>query len=295
MAKEFFEDQKLNSTSLRRIETVNEIVDEYAEQGFQLTLRQLYYQLVARDIIPNKQNHYDNLGKLVNKGRLQGLIDWDAIEDRTRFLRGNVTQRSPATAIARARRNYKIEMWEGQDTKVEVWIEKDALVGVIDGVCREQDVDFFACRGYVSASEMYTAAKRYVDYMETYERVVILHLGDHDPSGIDMTRDIRDRLQLLSGYENIDVERIALNMPQIEEMRPPPNPAKLSDSRANTYVDQYGYSSWELDAIPPQRLADLVSDEIDTYKDWDIWRERKEQLRKDREKLDLAVQHVRTL
>ena len=106
-----FKDCKLNRTSLARIETANTIINEYQEQGFTLTLRQLYYQFVARGLLANEQRHYDNLGKLISKGRLQGLIDWNAIEDRTRFLRGNITRYDPADAIRTARHRYKQASW----------------------------------------------------------------------------------------------------------------------------------------------------------------------------------------
>jgi hypothetical protein len=151
------------------------------------------------------------------------------------------------------------------------WVEKDALVGVISNVCNRLDVPYFACRGYTSQSEMWAAAQRLMRYRELGQTPVILHLGDHDPSGIDMTRDIIDRLELFSG--GIEVERLALNWDQIEEHNPPPNPAKLTDSRAEAYVAQYGLESWELDALDPATIAGLVEDAVTRFRDDELWAE----------------------
>ena len=99
----------------------------------------------------------------------------------------------------------------------------------------------------------------------------ILHFGDHDPSGIDMTRDIADRLHLFGS--EVDVRRVALNMDQIDQYDPPPNPAKLSDSRSEKYVSEFGPNSWELDALEPRVLAALVDLEIDEVLEEDLWAE----------------------
>ena len=90
------------------------------------------------------------------------------------------------------------------------------------------------------------------------QKTLIIHLADHDPSGLDMTRDIGDRLRMFAGWKNHDIERIALNMSQIEEFTPPPNPTKLSDSRARAYIAEFGSNSWELDALEPRVIESLI-------------------------------------
>lgn len=276
--REYFQGFNFRKTSLERIRQANEIIQEYQDDGLTLTLRQLYYQFVARDLIPNKQQSYDNLGGLISKARLAGLIDWDAIEDRTRFLRGRVNWDTPAQMIRSRARSYSIDMWENQDTRLEVWIEKDALIGVIESVCHNNDIDYFACRGYVSQSELYEAGKRIQRYREERDQdTVVIHLGDHDPSGIDMTRDNQDRLCMFS-EDYVHVERIALNYDQVLEYGPPPNPAKLTDSRAADYVRQHGRSSWELDALEPRVLQRLIQEIVDEHKDLDAWKEREDLL-----------------
>jgi hypothetical protein len=161
-----------------------------------------------------------------------GLIDWDSIEDRTRFMRDLPTWDEPQDILKSAEKNYHRDLWSNQELRIEVWIEKDALVGVIESVCNEFDVPFLSCRGYVSDSEMWHQAIRLLAHKNKGQTTLVLHVGDHDPSGIDMSRDIRGRLQLFTAAPDcFHVKRIALTMAQIQELNPPPNPAKLTDSR----------------------------------------------------------------
>lgn len=292
MPKEWFQDINFRTKSRIIIMQANEIIEEYKAEGLTLTLRQLYYQFVARDLLPNNQRSYDNLGKIVSNGRLAGYIDWSAIEDRTRFLRGNTNWNSPEQIIRNAARGYSIDMWANQKIRFEVWIEKDALIGVVENVCRKNDIDYFACRGYVSQSELYKAGKRIERYFEDEDKeTIVLHLGDHDPSGIDMTRDNQERLCMFSGYD-VDVRRIALNKDQIDLYKPPPNPAKLTDSRAGGYVAEHGNYSWELDALEPRVLRNLIQDEVDIEKDQDAWEEREKLLEEHKEKLSEVVDYI---
>lgn len=269
---------RLSTGSLSVIDKANEIIEEYRAQGFDLTLRQLYYQFVARDIIPNKQSEYKRLGDIINNGRLAGLIDWAAITDRTRHLRKHSFWTSPRNIIDSAAYSYRLDKWANQETRVEAWIEKDALVGVISEVCDELEVPYFSCRGYVSQSEMWAAAQRIRRaYLNQGQETIVLHLGDHDPSGIDMTRDITDRIQMFLSAEGMghifEIKRLALNMVQVEEFNPPPNPAKTTDSRYAAYIEKYGYESWELDALEPRTMAELIQDNVHAYRDADKWEE----------------------
>lgn len=264
MPYEFFVHTDFRAPALRRIRQANEIIEEYRRQGFTLTLRQLYYQFVARDLIENKEREYKNLGTLISKARLAGQIDWNAIEDRTRNLRALPHWDSPSDIVESCAAQFRIDLWEGQQIRPEVWIEKEALVGVIAGVCNELDVAYFACRGYVSQSEQWRAGRRAEQRLKEHDqRTLILHLGDHDPSGVDMTRDNDDRLRMFSSFSDaVEVKRIALNMSQIEQYDPPPNPAKVTDSRADDYIARFGDSSWELDALEPAVLVGLIRREV---------------------------------
>ena len=270
MSLEQFVDRKFQDGSLVLIEQANSIIEEYQARGFTLTLRQLYYQFVSRDIIPNKQSEYKRLGSVINDARLAGLIDWSAIEDRTRNVRTISTWDDPAQIVEAVAKQYKEDLWESQDFRPEVWIEKDALVGVIEPVCQRFQVPYFACRGYTSQSESYAAGKRFEEVAVRGQTPVVLHLGDHDPSGIDMTRDNADRLTMFA-REDVDVRRLALNMDQITRYRPPPNPAKETDSRAESYIAKFGAKSWELDALDPTVIDRLIADEIESLIDEDRW------------------------
>ena len=257
--------KKFRSSSLDLIDRINGVISDYAQQGYSLTLRQIYYQMVARAIIPNNERSYKNLGALVTDARLAGLIDWTAVEDRTRNLRGLSHWHSPRNIISSAARSYHLDYWAEQDNYVEVWVEKDALVGIVGQICNELDVNYFSCRGYVSQSEMWNAAQRLNAQKKRGKHIVLLHLGDHDPSGIDMSRDIQERNVLFENYE-MEFHRLALNMEQIDHYSPPPNPTKLTDSRAEGYIGNYGYECWELDALEPQVISDLIRSNVIRYR-----------------------------
>jgi len=275
MAKIAYKDYKPQKKTLKLINKCNDILEDYAAQGFDMTLRQLYYQLVAKGKIPNNLKTYKSLGGIITKARLGGLVDWDYIVDRTRNVRSLVHWDDPAEIIASTVNSFHVNRWVNQEYQPEVWIEKDALAGVFQDVCDEYDVPLFSCRGYASISEMHEAATyRLARYRNNGQHPLILHFGDHDPSGLDMTRDIIDRLCLFAG--DIPVTRLALNIDQINEHTPPPNFAKESDTRWRDYADQFGNDSWELDALNPQILADLVREEIENLRDDDKWEEIKE-------------------
>jgi hypothetical protein len=266
-----YTEKNFRPETLSVIETANQIIAEYAGQGFTLTLRQLYYQFVARGLVPNTERSYKRLGSIVNDARVAGLIDWIAIEDRTRWLRTLSHWGNPGEIVEACAQQYRIDLWGAQDYRPEVWIEKDALVGVIEEVCEELDVPYFACRGYVSQSEQWRAGVRHRRWAQRHQKAVVFHLGDHDPSGIDMTRDNHDRLDLFSRASGIDVRRLALNMDQVQQYNPPPNPTKLTDARAAGYLAEYGDESWELDALEPQVIADLIRENIEGLIDQDRW------------------------
>ncbi len=284
-----YADKNFRQPTLKIINTANNIIDEYDSMGMKLTLRQLYYQFVARALLSNTVENYNKLGRIISDARIAGLINWDAIEDRTRNLKGNSHWENPGDIIDSCIASYKLDRWEGQDYYVEVWIEKEALLGVISRICQELDVNYFACKGYVSQSEMWRAGRRmYWRSESNKQKPIIVHLGDHDPSGIDMTRDIfeRQRMFCRDGYHTrqVTVERIALNMDQIDEFKPPPNFVKLSDTRARDYKVKFGSNSWELDALDPTMLRDLIDKTVTKYRDTNIYNDVLE-----REKADIET------
>lgn len=268
--------KNFRQTSLELIHRINKVITEYETQGYSLTLRQVYYQMVARDIIPNNERSYKNLGALINDARLAGLIDWNAIEDRTRNIRGLTHWETPGDVIKAAAYNYHLDYWQDQENYVEVWVEKDALVGVVGRICDQLDLKYFSCRGYVSQSEMWVAAKRLQSRQREGKNIILFHLGDHDPSGIDMSRDILDRLNIFE-TDYIQFKRLALNMEQVEKYNPPPNPTKLSDSRATKYLTDFGYECWELDALEPKVIDTLIKDNVLQFRDQEKYKNIKNQ------------------
>jgi hypothetical protein len=347
--KEKFIEKKFLDKSAQLIATAIKICDDYRRQGYTLTLRQLYYQLVSKNIVPNTEQSYDRVGSLINDARLAGLVDWSMIEDRGRDTSFNNHWQNPAQFMDSVAPQYAIDTWRGQQNYVEIMVEKQALEGVLEPVCRRLDIGFSANKGYSSSSTMYETGKRlrriflgqgdYKDYklydafnysalgygtggnhelfdyenteieyeetekaeelysksqdsdkyedMMAYDKfccdaaiklmkphpnggrnVHIIYFGDHDPSGIDMTRDVDDRLRLFSGC-NINVIRLALNMDQVRQYNPPTNPAKLTDGRAKGYIAKYGPSSWELDALTPEVLDNLVTRQVESLIDYE--------------------------
>lgn len=274
MTKQLYVEKSFREAALNIIAASNAIIEEYSELGFTLTLRQLYYQFVARGWLANKQTEYNRLGAIVNDARLAGLIDWAAIEDRTRSLRKLGSWDTPQDILASAAVSYREDLWSDQDVRAEVWIEKDALVGVIERVCNRWRVPFFSCRGYPSQSAVYEAAARHKAYRSP-QGVEVIHLGDHDPSGLNMTEDLENRFSIFGSPTTVN--RVALNMNQVLKYSPPPNPAKLTDSRAADYIRSYGENSWELDSMTPDAIEGVVEAAILG--------------RLDRDKFDAAEEH----
>jgi hypothetical protein len=259
------------------IAQANAICEEYTNQGLALTLRQLHYQFVARGLYENTAANYDRLGRIVSDARLAGELDWAYIVDRTRNLVALSHWDDPGQIIEAAAKQFRTDKWAEQPKRVEVWVEKNALAGVLDSVCPSEDVPYFATIGYNGQSEQWAAARRLGAYIADGQSVVILHLGDHDPQGIDMTRDIRERLALFIGkdigyslLDKLEVKRIALTMDQVREHNPPPNFVKES-SITRAYVEEFGPECWELDALEPAFIVDLIRSEIEACRDSDLW------------------------
>jgi hypothetical protein len=271
MACELFIPWKPHAATLTVVEQANSIIDEYFGLGFNLTLRQLFYQFVARAQLENTFKQYKRLGTIVRNARDGGQIDWDAIEDRTRTVQTHAFWNSPDHIISEDAEAYREDLWGGQRYRPEVWIEKDALIGVIEGVCTELRVPYFAHRGNNSQTLQYQAGKRFARYLDLGLIPLVLHLADHDPNGIDMTRDNIKRLRLYARAD-IEVRRIALNMDQVREFNPPPSFVKEGDTRTTGYRERFGTDEcWELDALSPTVIADLIRSEIEGLIDQRAW------------------------
>jgi hypothetical protein len=269
--KKAYRKKAFHPATMVDIQYADAIIVEYKGQGFRLTLRQLYYQFVSRGLIQNTVHEYKRLGTIVTDGRYAGLLDWEGIEDRTRNLVDPQHWADPQEIVEAIARSYREEKWSTQPERVEVWIEKEALSGVFERICNRLDVPFLACRGYLSASEMWGGSQRLREHEGVQQTTFILYFGDHDPSGLDMERDIRRRL---AEFEStVTVEHIALTMEQVNQYKPPPDFAKKSDARYEAYRRRFGPETWELDALDPATLSALVEKHVRLHRDERLWAE----------------------
>lgn len=314
--KQEYKTINFNDANAALIEQIDSIVKEYQAQGFRMTVRQVYYQCIARDIIPdswidaeynarkglpldtkNTVKNYKRLAGLINDAKLAGLLDWEAMEDITREFERRSRWDSGGAILRAVAQQYHEDIWNDQDWRVFVIVEKDALLGVLRRTCEDLDVPLMAARGYASSTVLREFALS--DIVPTLngddrepKNVCVLHLGDHDPSGIDMTRDLDDRLQLFvdadrqdGGDKEFQLVRIALTMEQIEELKPPENPAKTTDARFEGYRRRFGASSWELDALTPTYLDRLVRRQVALYCDEKKFARRRKDVEAEKKKL----------
>ena len=313
---------KLGPANRQRLGTINNIIEEYRGQGLVLTLRQLYYQLVSRDVIPNNVREYKKLGTLLKEGRMSGVVDWSAIEDRLRKPSSPNEWDSPQDALETIEEVFALKRQKDQPVYMEVWVEKDALSGVLSRVTRPFHVPIMVNRGYSSASAMYEAYRRFESAADRGQSIRVIYLGDFDPSGRDMIRDVEERIcefhlgnsgafdadedlaraphawldECRDNYGfDFEIESIALTKAQISRHRPPPNPAKLTDSRAKEYIAEHGKSSWEVDALKPEILNKVLTDAIETHLDREVYDEIVAQEDAHRDKLKAIRENYETL
>lgn len=279
------------------------IIAKYWRQNLTLTVRQLYYRLIATDELPdswidpeynarhglepgtkNTQKNYKRLASIISEGRMTGQIAWDAIEDRTRFLRRRREWDDARAFMSAAPQTLFLDAWKGQAVRPEIWIEKDALVGVLQPVAQEFGVPIMSTRGYLSQSEAWSTGQRLIEHRRNGQDCVILHFADHDPSGIDMSRDLRERLSLFSASD-ARVERLAFTIEQVRKLKPPPNPAKATDARFHGYKDRYGMDSWELDAVEPSALQGIAATRLLELMDEALFLEQRGRQSREREYL----------
>ena len=266
-----------NSKNLRPntrnlLDNITKVLDDYEEQGYKLTLRQLYYQLVSGDILENKVQNYAKLSRILTDARLCGLVDWDIIEDRIRIPQRPGQWDSINQIVNSAMNQYRKDRHYSQENYVEVWVEKDALSGILQPITEKYHLNLMVNRGYSSITAMWNASQRFQEQLDNDKNCHIIYLGDHDPSGLDMIRDIKDRMSTFQ-IDNLTVNQIALTSTQIKKYNPPPNPAKENDPRAKCYIEEFGNVSWELDALKPQVLTILLESEIKKLINLELYKE----------------------
>lgn len=274
------------------VDEIIHITEIYYKKDIKMTVRQLYYQMVSKGNIPNDINVYKKISKILTDLKYNGEIDWDIIEDRVRIPKIPGQWENIPDLIYTAIASFRLPRWYKQNHYVELISEKDALSSTLYPIAHKWHIPFSINRGYTSSTSIYDLYKRILYKFEEGKEIVILYIGDHDPSGIDMCRDIKNRLEEFLKYNDIlfysqFVYQIALTDEQIQKYNPPSNPAKIDDPRAKNYINKYGNESWEVDALSPDVMIELVEESIKQYIDMEKWNrvinkenEQKEKLRK---------------
>ncbi len=222
------------------------------------TVRQVFYQATVRGVIEKTEAGYGKVQRLLVQLRRDGEIDYSDIADNTRWMRKPTTWSSLKTAVERTAATYRKALWDDTDAYVEIWLEKDALSGVLWPVTQRYDVPLMVSRGYASLSFLYSAAEA----MEYEDRPChIYHLGDWDPSGQDAARHIEETLRDLAPTAEIYFERIAVTPDQISKWSLPGRPTKMTDTRSKNWRGD----SVELDAINPNQLRELVEKVLEEH------------------------------
>jgi hypothetical protein len=223
-----------------------------------MTVRQVFYQATVRDIVAKTEAGYTKVQTDLAQMRRAGDMPYDWITDNTRWQRKPITYRSIEQALAETARFYRKDLWADADCYVEIWLEKDALSGVVTPITSMFDVPLMVARGYASLSFLHTAA----DYINSLDvPAYIYHLGDFDPSGVNAGEKIEETLRDLAPDAEIHFERLAVSLGQIQAWNLPTRPTKASDTRSKGFGD----ISVELDAIEPGRLRSLVQDAIERH------------------------------
>ena len=227
------------------------------------TVRQTFYQLVSRGIIAKTERAYQNLVYALGIMRRAGDIPFDWLTDNTRWMRKPKTYSSLGDMLNESVRFYRRALWDNQDVYVEIWLEKDALSGVLYNVTAQWDVPLMVTRGYPSLSYLHDAAEQ----LEAEDKPAYLYyFGDWDPSGVDITRAVERDIREFAPDADITFERVAVTEPQIALWNLPTRPTKTTDSRSKNFSGE----SVEVDAIHPDDLRNLVRRCIEQHIDPDL-------------------------
>lgn len=223
-----------------------------------MTVRQVFYQATVRGVVEKSEAGYAKVQTDLAWLRRRNIMPYNWLADNTRWQRKPRTFDSIQQALDDTAQFYRKALWTDAGAYVEVWLEKDALAGVVQPITAAYDVPLMVARGYASLSFLHSAAE-YIASLSV--PTFIYHCGDFDPSGVNAGEKIKQTLREMAPAADIHFERIAVNPEQIEAWDLPTRPTKSSDSRAKGF----GALSVELDAIPPQVLRDLVEQAIQRH------------------------------
>ena len=246
-----------------RTKAILEVAVEVLQAHHPMTLRQVYYQLVSRQVVENNRSQYQALSKLLVSARREGEIPWEWIEDRTRQPRHVSMWADLSDFAAVAGRAYRRNVWATQPQYLEAWLEKDALSGIFSDVLNLYGVTLNVGRGYDGWDSIHNAAERF----RGLEGATVLYFGDFDPSGEDMVRSLRERLAELRAEP--EIIKSALTLEDVHRYNLPPDLTKGTDSRREAFVARYGDVSVELDALPLDLLQERIVSEVEALMDPD--------------------------
>lgn len=234
---------------------------EIVEQEAPMTVRQVFYQAVTRKLIDKTEAEYkETIVRLLADLRREGLIDWYNIVDNTRLIRRPATFDNVQEALKNTASLYRRAVFSDLDVYVEVWLEKEALAGVLVDVTWEYDVPLMTTRGYSSLSFLHAAAQQIERAYDAGKEVYLYNFGDHDPSGVDIARQIQEGIAEFTDAP-FEFERVAVTPMQIKAWDLPTRPTKSTDTRSRNFDG----SSVELDAITPRRLRELCRGAIERH------------------------------
>lgn len=228
-----------------------------------LTVRQCFYRLVVIGAIAKTQAEYKNtVCRLVGNMREVGELPWEWIVDETRWMRKPTSWSNLATMLEHQQDFYRRDLWNDQGVYVEIWCESDSAAGVLYPITRRWDVPLMAARGFSSKTFLYNAAQSLKYETESGRPCHIAYFGDHDPSGVHIDRDIREKLTQY-GATDFTFERVAVTPEQINEWKLPGSPPKKGDSRSQSFVGE----AVEIEAIAPGDLRDICENFITGFID----------------------------
>jgi hypothetical protein len=252
-----------------------------------MTVRQIYYQLVSRQVIENSRSAYQAVSKAMVAARRENLVPWEYIEDRLRQPRHVSMWSDLADFAETAAAAYRRDVWNKQSTYIEVWLEKDALSGIFEDALRSYGVTLNVGRGFDGWDSIHNAAERFNAYETSGQEIVVLYFGDFDPSGEDMVRSLRERLADQASEPKII--KCALTLEDIQRYNLPTDFTKTTDTRRAAFVRRWGDVSVELDALPLQVLRSRIVEEVESLIDLKALHRVQRQESKDRQRLVAAL------
>jgi hypothetical protein len=244
-----------------------------------MTIRQLFYRLVSQATIENRLPDYQRVSKAMTKARKDGRVPYEWIVDRSRSSYHNPGWsglEGLGRVIENTLINYRRDYWQEQPALVEVWCEKDAVTGSIQELCDEFGVRIEPIRGFDSTTKIHEAGERFSDALDSGKNLAILYLGDHDPSGKDIERDLWKRLgdhlpPEVYSTSRRSISRLAIFAGDIKQFKLPPLKVKTKDPRAGGFLKVHGNAAVELDALPPTELRRRIREAIESRIDYEAW------------------------